>query len=117
MGHFERQADQHAEELGQLSVIEDRIEGDWYCQREALAEQLTNRQPIVINGDLLLDFDDVVDRICGQAYEGLRVALLLCLSDESLGGKSFRLLIEREALNLVEDFAPTLKTALEKDHE
>ncbi len=117
MGHFERQADQHAEELGRLSVIEDRVERDWYCQRERLAEQLTNRQPIVINGDLLLDFDDVIDRICGRGYDGLRAALLLSLTDESLGGKPFRLLIEREALNLVEDFAPTLKTALEKDHE
>lgn len=116
MGHFARQADHHAEEMGRLSDIEDRVEHQWKNLRPELAAQLADGDTLHANGAPLLDFDDVIDRICLQSREGMRAALLLCLANQSLGGHQFTQLIEREALALVDDFEQTFKDALEKEN-
>jgi len=117
MGHAERQADYHAEELGRLADIDDWVERQWETLRSELAAKLSAGATLRIDNRPVLDFDHVIDRICTESSESLRAALLLSMSHPSLSGPTFTILIERAALALVDESAKTFKRALEKEYE
>lgn len=117
MGHAERQADRHAEELGRLADVEDWAEHQWETLRSELAAKLSAGATLRVDHRPVLDFDHVIDRICTDSSERLRAALLLSMSHPSLSVSMFTILIERAALALVDESAKTFKRALEKEYE
>lgn len=116
MGLFERQADQYADEAGRLEAIEIRIDRQWQAEREELASQLAAGEALTANGRQVLDFEDVIDRVCASCEAEHRAALLLSILRPELAGHHIKQLVEREAQSLVDQFADAFKTDLESDH-
>ena len=112
MGHFERQADQLAHELGNLEEIEAIVEREWSRAREDLADQLANGELIKADNRVVLAFGDVNDRLWSLYPEQGEAALALCARSPELGGKHVQRLMFDLALELVDAYADAFKNDL-----
>jgi len=117
MGHFERQADQHAHEIGSLEAIEHRVARDWEQIRDDLADQLANGEMIKADDRVVLAFGDVTDRLWSLRPEQGEAAIALCARSPELGGRHMQRLVFEIAQELVDIFADAFKNDLENDHD
>ena len=117
MGAVERQIDRHADELGRLEDIENRVDKVWREQRDELAERLAKGSSLRALGEVVLEADDVADRLFGDNPDEANSAMVLCVNNPQLGGKHIARMMREAAEKLVEESSSRFKADIENDIE
>lgn len=117
MGAIELEIDRHADELGRLERIEQRVEREWDRVKDNLIHDLARGEALKVGKRTLLDFNDVVDRLWEEQNDPARAASLQCSLDPERGGKQMQQLLEQMAEDLVNQYADDFKRDMENDDE
>lgn len=114
-GHFERQADRHADEMGRLDRIDSQVDREWDNCRDDLAELLARGEPIKAHGKPLLDFSDVTDRMAFEHNVEQDACFRLAATHPDLAGHHMKKLVLTVCEELIDLFADELKDDIRED--
>ena len=113
----ERDADRHADELGQDAARADFAEQEFIDHREELAAELFSGLELWACGKPLLAFDDVQERVYSEYTDQFTAALKLCSVKPAEGGFAIARIFESAAQDVVDDFEIAFRADYELDFE
>jgi len=113
----ERDADRHADKLGQDAARSDFAEQEFIDHREELAAQLMAGLELWACGKPLLAFDDLEERVYSEYTDQFTAALKLCSVKPAEGGFAIARIFESAAQDVVDDFEIAFRADYELDFE
>jgi len=113
----DRDADRHADELGQDAARSDFAEQEFIDHREELAAQLLAGLELYACGKPLLAFDDVQERVYSEYTDQFTAALKLCSVKPVEGGAAIARIFESAAQDVVDDFEIAFRADYELDFD
>ena len=113
----DRDADRHADQLGQDAARSDFAEQEFIDHREELAEQLLAGLELYVCGKPLLAFDDLEERVYSEYTDQFTAALKLCSVKPAEGGAAIASIFESAAQDVVDDFESAFRADYELDYE
>jgi hypothetical protein len=113
----DRDADRHADQLGQDAARADFAEQEFIDHREELAEQLLAGLDLYACGKPLLAFDDVQERVYSEYTDQFTSALKLCSAQPAAGGAAIARIFESAAQDVVDDFESAFRADYELDFD
>ena len=113
----ERDADRHADKLGQDAARSDFAEQEFIDHREELAALLADGIELYVCGKPLLAFDDVQERVYSEYAKQLIAALKLREVKVEEGDAAIANIFESAAQDVVDDFESAFRADYELDFE
>ena len=116
----DRDADRHADELGQDAARSDFAEQEFIDHREELAAELLSGLELWACGKPLLAFDDLEQAVfdpCGEYSDQISAAFKLCIASPVEGGLAIASIFESAAQDMVDDFEDAFRADYELDFD